>query len=391
MRAFDGTFGKENAVVGQNADGITVDMGKTGYQCRPIILFKLIKFRAIDETRNNLPYIEGSAHVLRNQAVNFRRIIQGSLRRTYVQRHRLHLVERGNTAPRDFQRMLVTLRHMIRHAGDARMHLRPAQILGRDHLPRCRLYQRRTGEKDCALIADDDAFIAHGRNIGPARRAGSHDNRDLRNAEGGHIRLIIEAAAEMIAIREHILLVRQVGPARVNQIDTGEMVLQRHFLRPEMLLHRQRIVSPALHRRIVADDDAFAPLDPADTGDDPGGMDIPAIHIPGGHLAEFQKRRSGVEKPPHPLSRQEFAAREMLLPRPLAAALLDGCDLVFQILNQRAHMSGIGLEILASCVEITFQYRHSFLFPLRAISNRLLGERRPLCYAKVLEQVIKRE
>ena len=43
------------------------------------------------------------------------------------------------------------------------------------------------------------------------------------------------------------------------------------FLGPQMLLHRDGEVGAALHRRIVADDQAFPAFHPANARDDPGG------------------------------------------------------------------------------------------------------------------------
>ena len=67
---------------------------------------------------------------------------------------------------------------------------------------------------------------------------------------------------------EHLVLVRQVGAAAVDQIDAGQPVLLRDLLRAQMLLHRHREIGAALHRRVVGDDHALAPGHAADAGDD---------------------------------------------------------------------------------------------------------------------------
>ena len=74
----------------------------------------------------------------------------------------------------------------------------------------------------------------------------------------------------MVAVRKHFVLVRQVGAARVDQVDAGQAVLLRHFLRPQVLLHRHRVVGAALHRGVVADDHAIDAADAADAGDHAG-------------------------------------------------------------------------------------------------------------------------
>src|SRR3546814_972037 len=52
--------------------------------------------------------------------------------------------------------------------------IRAAEFLGRDHFAGRGLYQRRAGEEDRALVADDDAFVGHGGHI---RAAGGEIGR----------------------------------------------------------------------------------------------------------------------------------------------------------------------------------------------------------------------
>ena len=73
-----------------------------------------------------------------------------------------------------------------------------------------------------------------------------------------HRRLVVEDAAEMLAVGKDLVLVRQVGAAGIDEVDAGQMVLPRDLLGAQMLLHRDRIIGPALDRGVVGDDDAFA-------------------------------------------------------------------------------------------------------------------------------------
>ena len=66
--------------------------------------------------------------------------------------------------------MCVILGQIVRHARQARVHVAAAQILGCDDLARGGLDQRRTGQKDGALIAHDDRHVGHGRHVSPACR-----------------------------------------------------------------------------------------------------------------------------------------------------------------------------------------------------------------------------
>ena len=86
----------------------------------------------------------------------------------------------------------------------------------------------------------------------------------------GQVRLVVEDAAEVLAVGEHLVLQRQERAAGVDEVDAGQPVLQRDLLRAQVLLHRDRVVGAALDGGVVGDDHALAPADPADAGDDAG-------------------------------------------------------------------------------------------------------------------------
>src|SRR5258705_13430996 len=89
------------------------------------------------------------------------------------------------------------------------MQVAATEILGADLLARRGLYQRRAGEEDRALIADDDALVAHRRNVGAARGTAAHHTGDLGDALPAHLRLVVEKPPEVIAVGEDLGLVRQ--------------------------------------------------------------------------------------------------------------------------------------------------------------------------------------
>ena len=153
--------------------------------------------------------------------------------------------------------MLVVECFVVGDAGDAGMDGGPAELLGRDHLAGRSLDQRRAAQEDGARAADDDRLVAHGRHVGAAGRAGAHDQGDLRDAGRAHARLVVEDAAEVVAVGEDLVLERQEGAARVDEVEAGEAVLERDLLRAEVLLDGHRVVGAALDRGVVGDDDAL--------------------------------------------------------------------------------------------------------------------------------------
>src|SRR3546814_6526238 len=73
----------------------------------------------------------------------------------------------------------------------------------------------------------------------------------------------------MVAVGKDLILVRQVGAARIDEIDAGQAVRLGDLLRAEMLLDGHRIVSAAFYRRVVADDHRLPPRYAPDARDHP--------------------------------------------------------------------------------------------------------------------------
>jgi len=80
--------------------------------------------------------------------------------------------------------MRVVARQRVGDARDAGVHVSAAEFLRAHGLAGRRLHQRRAGEKNRALLVDDDRFFRHRWNIGASCRAGSHDHCDLGDARG---------------------------------------------------------------------------------------------------------------------------------------------------------------------------------------------------------------
>ena len=118
--------------------------------------------------------------------------------------------------------MRVVARQRVGDAGDAGVQIAAAEVLGADRLAGRGFDQRRAAEEDRALVLDDDRLVGHRRHIGAAGRAGAHHHRDLRDARRRHARLIVEDAAEMLAVGKHLGLMRQIGAAGIDEIDAGQ-------------------------------------------------------------------------------------------------------------------------------------------------------------------------
>ena len=138
---FRADFGKQDAVVGEDADGVAVDMGKTADQGRAVKALELVELAGIDDARDQIPGVIGRAQIGRHHAIQFRGII---VRRAWCPHHNrwvLCVVQAGDDAAAQRERMAIIARIVIDDAGGARVHVGAAQIFGADDLACCRLHQ----------------------------------------------------------------------------------------------------------------------------------------------------------------------------------------------------------------------------------------------------------
>ncbi len=233
-----------------------------------------------------------------------------------------------------------------------------AELLSGDHLAGGRLHQRRSAQEDGPLPAHDDGLIRHGRHIGAAGGARAHDAGDLGDAFGAHPRLVEEDPAEVVAVGEHLCLMRQVGAAGVDQIDARKPVLLGDLLRPKVLLHGQGKIGAALHGGVVGHDHHLAPGDAAHARDQPGPGGLAAVETERGQCGHLEERRTGVQQPLHPLSRQELAAARMTLARALRSAQRHLLRAGAQLLRQRPVVQGVGLEARRARIGGGLEFRH---------------------------------
>ncbi len=248
--------------------------------------------------------------------------------------------------------MIVILGHVVGHPAEARVDVRAAQLLGGHVLAGGRLDQRRAAQEDGAGAFDDDGLVAHGGNIGAARRAAAHHRGDLRDLFGGHARLVVEDAPEVPHVREDLVLQRQKGPARIDQIQAGQAVLLGDLLGAQVFLDRQREIGAALDGGVVGDDEHLPARDAPDAGDDARRGAFPVVEVPGGQRRQFEEGGAGVEQPLDALAHEQFALRLVALAVFFAAALRDERQTLLQFRGQRAVVLRVGAELRRGRIEM---------------------------------------
>ena len=247
--------------------------------------------------------------------------------------------------------------------GDARVagvDVAAAELLGGDVLAGRRLHERRPAEEDRAGLLHDDRLVAHRRDVGAAGGARAHHHRDLRDPLGRQPRLVVEDAAEVLAIGEDLGLHRQEGAARVDEIDAGQAVVQRDLLRPQVLLHRERIVGAALDRRVVGDDQHLAARHPADAGDQPGARRLAVVEAGGGERRDLEERRARVEQPVEPLADRELALFPMAGVRGGTAAGPRRLESGAKVRDQRRHARGVVAKLGGIGARLALHHVHGF-------------------------------
>ncbi len=194
--------------------------------------------------------------------------------------------------------------------------------------------------------------------VGAAGGARTHDHGDLRDAGGRQPCLVVEDPAEMIAIREHLVLQRQERAARIDEVDAGQAVLERDLLRAQVLLDGDRVVRAALDRRVVGDHEQFAAVDAADAGHQARGRRVVAVQAVGGERRDLEKRAAGIEQGLDALARQQLAARHVLRACGLVAAGRRERLAPLQVGDERRHVRRVRAELGAAGIHARGDARH---------------------------------
>ena len=253
-------------------------------------------------------------------------------------------IEVANDLAGDPERVLVRRGEVVGDARASRVHVGAPELLRADVLPGRRLHERRAADEDRPRPVDDHRLVRHRRHVRAAGGAGAHHDRDLRDPERREARLVEEDAPEVVAVGEDLRLQREEGAAGVDEVEARQAVLTRNLLRTQVLLHGERVVRAALHRRVVRDDHALSALDDADPGDDPRRGRIAVVQLPRGERVELEEGGSRVDEPVDALARSELSARAVPLDRLLAATRRDHRGALAQLGDEALHRCAAPLE-----------------------------------------------
>src|SRR5712691_1384172 len=358
MRGLQGALGEEHAVVGQDPHGMAHEVGEAGDESRAVEGLELAEAAAVHDPRDHLADVVALAPVRGDDPPQLLRIAGGLLGRPHRPRHLLAPGEAGDDVAGDVEGVLVVGGEMVGHAADPRVDLGAAQLLGRHLLAGGRLHQGGAAEENGAPALDDRGLVAHRGHVGAAGGAGAEDHADLRDPGRAQARLVVEDAAEVLAVRKDLGLQGQEGPAGVDEVDAGQPVLPRNLLGPQVLLHGEGKVGPALHAGIVGDHHHLAAADAPDAGDEARRGRGPIVHAVGGEGPDLQEGRATVEQALDAIAHRHLAVFA-LPPLGFFAASGEGRGEVGRQLRlERVHVREVGPELGRGGVDLALDHRH---------------------------------
>ena len=116
VRTLQRRFGEQDAVVGDDADRVTVDVGETGDQGLRVAGLELGEFGTVDDACDQFADVERDARFARHDAVDLLGGIGRFARFEHGERDALAAIEVGDEVARDTQCMGVAFGEMVGHA-----------------------------------------------------------------------------------------------------------------------------------------------------------------------------------------------------------------------------------------------------------------------------------
>ncbi len=162
----------------------------------------------------------------------------------------------------------------------------------------------------------------------------------------------------MVLIGKHLIALREIGAAAIDQIDHRQAVLERDVLGADVLADGLLVERAALGGGIVGDDHADDAADGSDAGDDAGRRHRIVIKAPCGERRQFEERAERIDQHVDTVAGRNLAALAMAHHHALAAAGERPGLALMQRLDQTVVNGGVRLVGLRPLVDRTCQRRH---------------------------------
>src|SRR5690606_8576771 len=119
MRTFQRALAEQDAVIRQNTDWMSPDMGAAAHQGRAVQGLEFLEFGTVDDAGDDLAYVVGLAGIDGNDAVEFAGRVEGIAWRNDASPGLVRRSEPRNDAPGDADCMCIIGGQMVCNAGEA--------------------------------------------------------------------------------------------------------------------------------------------------------------------------------------------------------------------------------------------------------------------------------
>jgi len=207
--------------------------------------------------------------------------------------------------------------------------------------------------------------ITHDGKVGATGNAHTHDGGDLRNAHGGHDCVVAKDTTEVVSIGENVLLERQKNAGRIDQINRGNAVFDRHILRANDFFRGHGEERAGFHRSVVGDQHNHSTTDSRESSNRSSGRSATPffVHFESGECTQFEKVRAGIDEFGDTFAGGEAAFLVLGFDSFRAAALADEFVLILDLGEEVDDAAGVLLKVRGIAIDGRFQTRSGHAAP----------------------------
>ena len=305
---------------------------------RPYSDLVLLELAPVYNPGDDVPHVVLARRRVREDAVDFAAVECGRRGWLPIEHPTGTIAYRAGQRADAMQARRVVRLAKVDRAADGGVHPCAAKLLRGDFLADRRLDECRPGEIEAAALGHQQR-VAHDRQIRPAGDAVAHDRGNLRNAARTHHRVVVEDPAEIVLVREHLLLQRKEDPRRIDEIDRGDPILEGDDLRAQDLLAGHREKGAGFHRGVVGDHHELPAAHGADPRDHPARRRAAPlfVHPEGGKHRELEKRCARIDQRSNALACRETSLGVLTLDPGGSTAEADRLFVLAKFSDERGH------------------------------------------------------
>ena len=166
----------------------------------------------------------------------------------------------------------------------------------------------------------------------------------------------------MFTVGKDVGLQWQKSAARIDQVDTGQVILFGDLLGAKMFLYGHWIVGATLDGRVIGDNHAFLAFHQPDACDDTRRRRLVMVHIPCRQWAEFQEGRIWITEQLDAFTCQQFIAFAMFSDGIFASTLLYQLNTLAELIYYLLEVVCILLKFGTIAVYTCFDNAHKTIF-----------------------------